>query len=120
MIREFLVLSCILHLVSAINPIDPRYHTYEEMVQEVDSICNLFPQITKLYTIGLSTRDSLPVLGIKISDNPSIKEDEPAILFNGVHHAEEILSGEVCLYLLNDLVSKYGNDSAITYWINNS
>ncbi len=107
-------------LLSTVPLIDPRYHTYLEMVQEVDSVTTLYPEITKLETVGVSTRDSLPILTVKISDNPLIKEDEPAILFNGVHHAEEILSCEVCLYLLNDLVSKYGFDSTITYWINNS
>jgi len=111
---------CILYLLSNTLLIDPRYHTYEEAMQELDSIATLYPSITKLYNLGFSTRDSLPIMGIKISDNPAIKEDEPAILFNGVHHAEEILSCEVCLYLLNDIISKYGLDSAITYWINNS
>jgi hypothetical protein len=90
------------------------------MVQEIDSIAALYPQIVKIETLGFSTRDSLEIYGVKISDNPRIKEDEPAILFNGVHHAEELLGGEVCLYLINDLVSKYGTDSSITYWINNS
>ncbi|MEO0161111.1 MAG: M14 family zinc carboxypeptidase [candidate division WOR-3 bacterium] len=120
MIRLIFLLSCILHLFSAAFLIDPRYHTYEETVQELDSIATLYPTITKLYNLGLSTRDSLPILGIKISDNPTIKEDEPAILFNGIHHAEELLGCEVCLYLLKDLVIKYGIDSAITHWINNA
>ncbi len=100
--------------------IDPRYHSYNEMVQEVDSIAALYPTVTRVETLGVSTRDSLPILAIKVSDNPTINEDEPAILFNGIHHAEELLSCEVCLYLLNDLVSKYGVDSAITFWINNT
>ncbi|MEO0216860.1 MAG: M14 family zinc carboxypeptidase, partial [candidate division WOR-3 bacterium] len=120
MIRFTFLLSFILHLVSGVFLIDPRYHTYEEAVQELDSIATLYPTITKLFNLGLSTRDSLPIWGIKISDNPAIKEDEPTILFNGIHHAEELLGCEVCLYLLNDLVSKYGIDSAITYWINNA
>lgn len=109
-----------LFLISEFPFIDPRYHTYDEMVQELDSIATLYPAITKLYNLGYSTRDSLPILGIKVSDNPMLKEDEPAILFNGIHHAEELLSCEVCLFLLNDLVDKYGVDSAITYWINNA
>ncbi|MCX7995614.1 MAG: M14 family zinc carboxypeptidase [candidate division WOR-3 bacterium] len=110
----------ILYLISETILIDPRYHTYEEVIQELDSIATHYPSITKLYNLGFSTRDSLPIFGIKISDNPAIKEDEPAILFNGIHHAEELLGCEVCLYLLNDLVSKYGIDSAITCWINNA
>lgn len=120
MIRTPLSLCLLQFLISATPLIDPRYHTYEEMIQEIDSIAALYPHITKLETLGVSTRDSLPILSIKISDNPAIKEDEPAVLFNGIHHAEELLSCEVCLYLLNDLVTKYSVDSAITYWINNT
>ncbi|MGQ9817661.1 MAG: M14 family zinc carboxypeptidase [bacterium] len=120
MIRTLSSLCLLQFLISATPLIDPRYHTYEEMIHEVDSIVALHPGITKLETLGVSTRDSLPILTIKISDNPAIKEDEPAILFNGIHHAEELLGCEVCLYLLNDLVTKYGVDSAITYWINNT
>ncbi|MEO0226850.1 MAG: M14 family zinc carboxypeptidase [candidate division WOR-3 bacterium] len=120
MIGKFIFLVSILHFASENVLIDPRYHTYLEMVQEVNSIATMYPEITRLDTLGVSTRDSLPILAIKISDNPLIKEDEPAILFNGVHHAEELLGGEVALYLLNDLVSKYGIDSAITFWIDNT
>ncbi|MEO0205411.1 MAG: M14 family zinc carboxypeptidase [candidate division WOR-3 bacterium] len=110
----------LVQLVFATPEIDPRYHTYEEATQELDSITTLYPTITNLDNLGFSTRDSLPIFGIKVSDNPGIKEDEPALLFNGIHHAEELLGCEVCLYLLNDLVSKYGIDSAITYWIDNA
>ncbi|MGB9722121.1 MAG: M14 family zinc carboxypeptidase, partial [bacterium] len=120
MIKKLFLLSCIWHLGSGILLIDPRYHTYEEAMQELDSIATLYPTITKLYNLGFSTFDSLPIFGIKISDNPAIKEDEPAILFNGIHHAEELLGCEVSLFLLNDLVSKYGVDSSITHWINNT
>ena len=120
MIRIICFLSCIWHLASGIILIDPCYHTYDEAVQELDSIATLYPTITKLDTLGVSTQDSLPILAIKISDNPGIKEDEPSILYNGIHHAEELLSCEVSLFLLNDLVSKYSVDSAITYWINNT
>jgi len=42
--------------------IDPRYHTYEEMVQEIDSIATLYPQIVKLETLGFSTRISSEIL----------------------------------------------------------
>lgn len=120
MIRILLSIFSLQLLLFTTPLIDPRYHTYEEMVQEVDSLITLYPNITKLETLDVSTRDSLPILSIKISDNPAIKEDEPSILFNGIHHAEELLSCEVCLYLLNDLVNKYSIDSSITYWINNS
>ena len=100
--------------------IDPRYHTYDETVAELDSIAANYPTITRLDTIGVSTRDSLPILAMKISDNPQLDEDEPALLFNGIHHSEELLGCEVCLYLLNDLVNRYASDTLIHRWIDES
>lgn len=99
--------------------IDPRYHTFEEVAHELDSIATQYPSITYLDTIGYSTTDSLPIFALKVSDNVSADEDEPAILYIGCHHAEEILGVEICMYMINDLINNYNIDSATTYWINN-
>jgi len=99
--------------------IDPRYHTFDEVAYELDSIASNFTEITELDTIGYSCFDTLPIFALKISDNVHVDEDEPAILYIGCHHAEEILGIEICMYMINDLLSNYGNDSAHTYWIDN-
>ncbi|MBI4722836.1 MAG: hypothetical protein HY769_07580 [Candidatus Stahlbacteria bacterium] len=94
-----------------------RYHTYQEVVKELDSIATLYPNITYLDSIGISHTDSLPIWAIKISANPQIEEDEPAILYNGTHHAEELLGTEICMHMINDLVTRYGIDPKVTRWI---
>ncbi len=99
--------------------IDPRYHTAEEIAYEIDSIANDYSAITVLDTIGYSTVDSLQIFALKISDNPLLDEDEPSILYIGGHHAEEILGIEICMYMISDLLTRYGVDSAATYWIDN-
>ncbi len=98
--------------------IDPRYHTLNSLITELDSINNRFPDITYLETIGYSTKDSLPIIALKISDNASIEEDELAILYIACHHAEEILGIEICMYMINDLISQYGFDPVKSAWIN--
>lgn len=98
--------------------IDPRYHTLEEIADELDSINSNHPDITCIETIGYSTNDSLPLIAFKISDRASIEEDEPSVLFIGGHHAEEILGVEICMYMINDLVDQYGIDPVKTSWIN--
>ena len=55
-------------------------------------------------TIGYSSQENIPIIAIKISDNASIKEDEPRVLFVGQVHAEEILGVEIVLDLINDLL----------------
>ncbi len=100
--------------------IDPRYHTFNEVAYELDSIANQYSTITFLDTIGYSTRDSMPIFALKITDNINEKEDEPQILYVACHHAEEILGIELCMYMINDLIGNYTADSTITYWINNN
>ncbi len=99
--------------------IDERYHTAAEIEYELDSIAGCYPAVTELHVIGYSTVDSMPIYGLKISDNPSADEDEPAVLYIGCHHAEEILGTEICMYMIEDLLSRYQVDSVATHWIDN-
>lgn len=98
--------------------IDQRYHTFDELAHELDSIALRYPEITLLDTIGYSTTDSMPIFAMKISDNVEINEDEPEILYVALHHAEELLGLEVCMYMINELVTDYQLDSGVTYWVN--
>jgi hypothetical protein len=102
--------------------IDPRYHTFNEVAYELDSLVNHYEYsaITHLDTIGYSTVDSLPIFAIKISDNADIEEDEPAILYVACHHAEEILGIEICMYMINDLLRFSSLDSFYRYCIDNT
>jgi len=109
-----------LFVVSTSYAFDPRYHTYGQMVDEMVYISVNYPNITRLHTLGYSTGFNLPILAMKVSDNPQIQEDEPRILYNGVHHACEIIGVEICLAMLWDLVTKYGTDSFVTNSVNNS
>ncbi|MDD5529141.1 MAG: M14 family zinc carboxypeptidase [bacterium] len=88
------------------------YHTYETLVQELDSIAINYPAITKLDTIGYSV-EGRPMLGLKISDNAETEETEPGIRFTGCHHGGELISAEIVLYLIKQLTDKYSTDSYI-------
>lgn len=100
--------------------IDGRYHTFDEVAAELNSIAHQHPAITHLDTIGYTAIDSLPIFALKISDRPHLDEDEPAVLYVACHHAEEILGIEICMYMINDLVSKYAQDSVRhCHWIDN-
>lgn len=105
----------ILFLIS----IDARYHTLDEIAVELDTLARDYPTITLFDTIGYSTEDSLPIYAFKISDNAALQEDEPRILYVACHHAEELLGIEICMYMIQDLLSNYGSDSLKTHWIDN-
>ena len=99
--------------------LDARYHTYEEMVAELDSLAALHSDIMRIDSIGVSTQDTMVIWAVKISDNVHAEEDEPAVLYNGVHHAEEVLSLEICMDMIGELVDQYGASSQVTWWIDN-
>ncbi|MDD2891197.1 MAG: M14 family zinc carboxypeptidase, partial [bacterium] len=109
-----------IYLILWFIAIPDRYHTYNEVDSELQVITQTYPAITHLDTIGFSATDSLPIFALKISDNPNSEEDEPAVLYNGVHHAGELLGVEICMYMINDLVSKYAIDSTIKKWIDST
>lgn len=100
--------------------IDSEYHTYQETVVELDSLADLFPDITRLDSIGQSTRFGYTIWCLKISDNPDQDEDEPNIMFNGMHHGFETMGNEVCLGLIKYLLSNYGTDPQVTNWVDNT
>jgi len=68
---------------------------------ELDSLHSTFPEITRLDSIGHTTRDSLAIRCLKISDNPSLEEDQPAILLRGNQHADEVLGVEILMWMLH-------------------
>ncbi len=95
----------------------PRYHTYDEVAQDLTRMSRDYSNICLLCTLGYSTRFSLPLLGLKISDNPREREDEPRILFNGNHHACEIIGPEICLFLAESLLGEYGREPEIKRFV---
>ena len=92
--------------------LDERYHTYDEIIDLVDSLSNIesYQEWFKVDTIGYSSQDNIPILAVKISDNVHLKEDEPRALFIGQVHAEEILGIEIVLDLMMDLLDPRPED----------
>jgi predicted transposase YbfD/YdcC len=108
----------LLLLISSIlfsQELDTRYHSSQEINAYLDSLNNIesISNLVKIDTIGFSTQENLPILAIKISDNASIKEDEPRVLFVGQVHAEEVLGVEIVMDLINDLL--FPNPNIITH-----
>jgi murein tripeptide amidase MpaA len=99
--------------------IDPEYHTYWETVAELDSLASSFPNISRLDSIGTSARFDHTIWCLKISDNPGQDEDEPNVMFNGMHHGHEAMGNEVCLGLMKYLLDNYGTDPQVTDWVDN-
>jgi len=94
-----------------------EYHTHDEVVFFLDSVATMRSNICRLDTLGYSTQNRM-ILGIRISDNPQIEEDEPEVRIMGAHHGDEKISVELPLYLIDYLTTKYGIDEYITGLVN--
>ncbi len=100
------------------NPSVPRSYQPLKMIDyQIDRLRQRYPELFHLERIGTSTAYRLPIWGIRISDNASRREDEPRILFVGVHHAREPIGANICLELMDRLLSRYGRDKRITEWV---
>jgi len=94
------------------------YHSYSEIESGLRSLES--SGIAKVESIGLSV-EGRQIWAIKISDEPSVDDqDEPDVLFVGLHHAREWISAEVPYYLAVNLVQNYDSDSTLKALIDNS
>ena len=93
------------------------YHSKNEVYEMVYEFAETHPEFVFLDTIGYSEVKKYPIIALKISDNPRVEEDEPCVMYDGLHHAREPISMEVCLKLIEKLLVGYGTDEQITEWI---
>lgn len=90
------------------------YHTYNEIIDELRRINHRFADITSMESMGKTQRYGKDIYAIKISDNALTREDEPKVLFSAAIHGNEIMGTEMCLALIDELVSDYGRVDTIT------
>lgn len=105
------------------------YRTYSDLYTELLNLQAAHPDICKLYDIGESRGKEYTqstynnykheIWALKVSDNVAVEEDEPGVFYMGTHHAREPISLEVAMYILNYIVSNYGDDPTITNDVNN-
>jgi len=102
---------CLLFFVaiplSAQVALPSRYHTYDEIKAELDSLQLEYPDLVFVDSIGVTKTDSLPIWAVKLSDNAADDEDEPAVLYVGQCHAEEILGVEITMYMINEILGHF-------------
>ncbi len=99
--------------------LEKPYHTYSDILREVESLQKAFPDLVHRFQIGATSRTQQPIYAVKVSRNVKKDDDRPAMLINGCHHSNEVLGAEICMAALHELVEQYGKDPDITRWVNN-
>ncbi len=112
-------------LMTGIDPDKPEllrdfgyFFTYWEMRDTINRMKANYPEICTIINIG-NSHQGRPLWTLKISDNPTVDEPEPAVYFNGATHAREPGGTHCCIDFASWLLINYGLDSTITWLINN-
>jgi len=90
------------------------FHTYPEMVADIKAVEAAHPDIVHLFSIGNSYKGRT-LWAAKVSDNVTIDEPEPEVLYDGLHHSDEHMGLEMTLQILHWLADGYGTDPRITH-----
>jgi hypothetical protein len=113
----FIALSAVPAAAADFPPKDSLYHSYPEMVADIQAVAAAHPDIVRVFSIGKSYQGR-DIWAAKISDNVATDEAEPEVLFDALHHAREHLTVEQAIYLLHLLADNYGTDTQITSLVN--
>ncbi len=111
-------------LVIQAPPVYYDYRNHSEIKAALYGIETSHPLISKVYDIGdswektqgLADRD---IIALKVSDKVSGDEDEPEVMIVGLHHAREWPTSEIVLEIAKNLTDNYGNDSRISWLVDN-
>jgi hypothetical protein len=121
-LRKSILTSLILLLAFAgmtqAQVLPERYTRYSQALQILSNLEATYPEVCRLDTMGYSSRDSIPMLRFKISNNVDVDEDEPAVFLCGGVHADEVLGVEVVMNFIQDIMSRYASgDSVVINYI---
>ncbi len=89
------------------------FHTYTELSADVAAVAAAHPDIVERFSIGKSYKGR-ELWAVKVSDNVTVDENEPEVLFDGGTHSDEHMGVEMTLRILHWLVDGYGTDPRIT------
>lgn len=101
----------------SIMRLDDRYLTPEEIDAFLIATHEKYPSITSIETVG-QTLEGKTIKAIKITANAQEANNRASILFNGMHHAREIMTTEVTTDIIRYLTENYGRDEKVSTWVN--
>jgi hypothetical protein len=98
--------------------------TYSGMAAELDKMQQLYPNLisvkANISPTNQLTHQGRPIYYVKISDNPSINEAEPNVLYTGMTHAREVSSMMNTIYYMWYLLENYNSDPFIKNIVDNT
>lgn len=88
-----------------------RYHPFDEIVQELYNLANQHSEIASVFRLGRSY-EGREQLAIKLKGRSA--SNKKVFFMNCGIHAREWVSPATCMYIIKQIVSKYGKDKSVT------
>ncbi len=94
--------------------------TIDQAYQHLDDMAAQYPNlISPRYTLNTVTHEGRTMYWVRVSDNPTVNEDEPEVLYTGMHHARECIGMQQQIFYLCYLLENYATDPDVQYILNN-
>ena len=94
------------------------YYTLEEAIQRLDDIHEEYPEfVSEKISLGQSFQGR-DIFAIKVSANVDLDENEPQVLYTGMHHAREPMSFMNLYYFIYWVLENYNIDDDATQILN--
>jgi len=99
--------------------VDESYKDSDMVEAVLRAYAERFPNLTRLEEIGRS-REGRPILALRITKAGDDDDRRPSVLFDGAHHGGELMSTEIVLDIVQQLVEQYGKDPDLTRFVDNA
>lgn len=109
-------------IVSSKRGIDARYLNPQTLNQKIYDLARAYPNLTRVEKIG-TTLQGRPILALLVSDTPLSKKtrnlDKPSIIFDGEHHAREVMTPEIVLDVASTMLEGFNVSPSLTSLLHN-
>jgi carboxypeptidase D len=95
------------------------YHGYTSLTTELQAYAGDHDTVCRLYSLGQSVQGR-ELWAVLITDNPDDDEEEPEFKYVSTMHGDEPVGTELCLYLIDHLLTQYGSVQRVTDLVNNT
>lgn len=105
------LISCGAGLFASASAVpDARYYRYDQIVAQFQIWQQQYPAIFHVERLGKTGVGQESIWGVRISDNAAVNEAEPVLLFHGAQHANEPNGTNAILFMMERLLTRYGQD----------
>jgi hypothetical protein len=94
--------------------------TIDQCLEHLDSMAAQYPDlVSPRYAMSEETHNGREMFWVRLSDNATANEDEPEVLYTGMHHAREAIGMQALIYYMYYLLENYETDPDCQYIVDN-